>query len=322
MWKLQHTGRSALALYVGLLLGAATGCQTLAPPSADPTMMLTRAQGPPPAMRTAARLPALQNDSAYPTRGCAEPVPPPPESGGPSSDATVRELAAELSREYRDQFGQQQMRALGAALGVHAVVSNTNWDEEIREEVMQSAAGAPNRWEIGNDLGETWITVGALSSVWLADRMLTDDPTGQSGLGEWSGESLKAIAFGAPTVGVLQAVIGASRPGETPDGSQWNPFADRNGVSGHAFVGAVPFLVAARRCERPAAKTACLAGSAVSAYSRMYEDRHYFSQAMLGWFIAYLTVNATDAGPRAGADRRIIPLDMGDRMGIGVEQRY
>ena len=41
---------------------------------------------------------------------------------------------------------------------------------------------------------------------------------------------------------LMQRVTGASRAGESDSGSHWRPFHDSNGVSGHAFMGAVLLL--------------------------------------------------------------------------------
>ena len=48
---------------------------------------------------------------------------------------------------------------------------------------------------------------------------------------------------------------GASRPADG-QGSHWHMFNDNNGVSGHAFIGAIPFLAAAEMVERVRASPA------------------------------------------------------------------
>jgi hypothetical protein len=52
------------------------------------------------------------------------------------------------------------------------------------------------------------------------------------------------VVVGAPPLYVMQQVTGSSRPGEGSAGSHWHFLNDNNGVSGHAFIGAVPFLAA------------------------------------------------------------------------------
>ena len=116
-------------------------------------------------------------------------------------------------------------------------------------------------------------------------------------------------------------LIGASRPGETVAGSRWRPFNDSNGVSGHAFVGAVPFLVAAKHAERPLVKVALIAGSTLTGYSRIYQDKHYLSQALLGWSIAHLAVEATEMTEQSVDQWRVVPLGLDDVVGVGWEMR-
>ncbi len=55
----------------------------------------------------------------------------------------------------------------------------------------------------------------------------------------------RAYLVGAPAMLLMQNVTGGSRPEEMDHGSKWDPFHDDNGVSGHAFMGAVPFLTLA-----------------------------------------------------------------------------
>jgi len=48
-------------------------------------------------------------------------------------------------------------------------------------------------------------------------------------------------------------MTGASRPSEGD--SKWRPLKDSNGLSGHAFIGAVPFITAAKMNDNPYIKT-------------------------------------------------------------------
>jgi hypothetical protein len=57
--------------------------------------------------------------------------------------------------------------------------------------------------------------------------------------GKWATRSLRTMLVGTPPLLVLQKVLGASRP--TEDNSRWHSFKDNNAVSGHSFMGVVPF---------------------------------------------------------------------------------
>ena len=64
---------------------------------------------------------------------------------------------------------------------------------------------------------------------------------------EWGEKSFRTILLGGPVLLVSQRLTGGHRPEE--DGSEWNFSLDSNGVSGHAFMGAIPFLTAAHMTD-------------------------------------------------------------------------
>ena len=67
---------------------------------------------------------------------------------------------------------------------------------------------------------------------------------GAMNLGEWGDRSLRGVLLGTPPLLITQRLLGGSRPGENREASEWQPFEDNNAVSGHAFMGAIPFLTA------------------------------------------------------------------------------
>jgi len=69
-------------------------------------------------------------------------------------------------------------------------------------------------------------------------------------------------------------------------------------VSGHAVIGSVPFITAAQMSDEIYWKAAFYGLSTLSGWSRINDDVHCFSQAVLGWFLGYLSctvVTKTDA---------------------------
>jgi hypothetical protein len=116
-------------------------------------------------------------------------------------------------------------------------------------------------------------------------------------------------------------VTGGSRPSEGE--SYWRPFNGDNGVSGHAFLGGVPFLTAARMTDDPYIKGALYFFSALPALSRINDDKHYASQAFLGWYLAWLSVRAVDAGETgAGAGGLEPVLFRGGGAGLAWSTRF
>jgi hypothetical protein len=112
-------------------------------------------------------------------------------------------------------------------------------------------------------------------------------------------------------------LLGASRPAGD---SRWHPFRDVHGVSGHTFVGAVPFLTAAAMVDEPLYKVPLVLGSFLTGWARIHNDNHYFSQAALGWWIAYLSVRSVNQTQRERAVS-FSPFTP-DGPGVAVEVRY
>jgi hypothetical protein len=102
-----------------------------------------------------------------------------------------------------------------------------------------------------------------------------------------------------PALVTLQATLGAHRP--TKGNSQWHPFQDIHGMSGHAFIGAVPWMTAAGLTDNVFLRSAFVTASLLPGLSRINDDKHYFSQVVLGWSLAFLateSVRQTETGDR------------------------
>ena len=131
----------------------------------------------------------------------------------------------------------------------------------------------------------------AFGGATVAGKLTEETAMGETEL-EWGSRSLRAMAVGAPVVGILQIGLGSARP--TVGDSNWRPFRSVHGVSGHAFVGAVPFLTAGEMTDNLWLKSAFIASSLGSGWSRINDDAHYLSQVALGWWLAYLAVRSVD----------------------------
>ena len=65
-----------------------------------------------------------------------------------------------------------------------------------------------------------------------------------------------------------------------------------------------------------------VAGSLAPAWSRIHTDDHYFSQVLLGWTIAYLSVQAINQTENDQSRFRIVPCDIPNGVGMGVHITY
>lgn len=235
-----------------------------------------------------------------------------------------------LWRDFQFQYSCYSLCELAVAVGLAAPLANTRADQEVANWYQSRIrTQSTDQWtRPAYYLGYYQYMLPIYFGVWAAGR-LADDTFAGAVSADWASRSLRALAIGAPEVGILQYVLGGSRPSDflgsvrPPDywGSRWRPLNDNNGVSGHAFVGAIPFLTAASMCENPWCRGALFVGSFWTAWSRVNTDSHYLSQVLLGWFIAYQSVRSVN---RTEAEERIqfSPwLDPGIT-GINVTVRY
>ncbi len=84
-------------------------------------------------------------------------------------------------------------------------------------------------------------------------------------------------------------------------------FRDNNGISGHAFMGALPFITAAKMSDDLRVKLFFYAGSALTPLSRVNDNAHYPSQVALGWWMAYLAASAIDSTDNPNAKWKFYP---------------
>jgi hypothetical protein len=227
-----------------------------------------------------------------------------------------------LMSDYKNMYLGEGILCLGLAVAIAAPIANTHADQGIRDWYQNHARSrtADEIARAGRQLGDHWVVLPFMIGASLGGRLVPDDWHGDI-FSEWGDRSLRALMVGAPAVGILQVGLGSSRPGET--GSHWRPFHDNNGVAGHGFVGAVPFLAAASMTECEPLRWALFAGSFWTTWSRVHDDSHYTSQAFLGWTIAFLAVQAVtqtefDASQRISFQACDIP----NGVGVGVMLKY
>jgi hypothetical protein len=194
---------------------------------------------------------------------------------------------ADIKDDYKNFYlSKNSLIQLGIGIGCAGILANTSMDGDIQEFYQDDV-----RSDATDDLskvlkvpGEFFITPPVLLGTYLLFK--------ESSAGEWASKSLRALIVGAPAGLLLQRVTGASRPSEGD--SKWRPFHDANGLSGHAFIGAVPFITAAKMNENPYMKGLLYGLSFLPGLSRINDNQHYFSQSALGWYLAYLSCNAVE----------------------------
>ncbi|HXH54670.1 MAG TPA: phosphatase PAP2 family protein [Gammaproteobacteria bacterium] len=107
----------------------------------------------------------------------------------------------------------------------------------------------------------------------------------------WGYRSFRTILLGGAQQIAFTHLLGSGRPNLKQD-SKWQPFRYPTGVSGHAFYGAIPFLTAAMMSDPPLLKYGLYTISTLPGLSRVNDDKHYLSQVILGWSIAFLSARS------------------------------
>lgn len=201
-------------------------------------------------------------------------------------------LSRTIWDDHQQFYALDNIGQLALGLGVGAFYANTSFDTEIQnlyhDYIRSSATDQISK--VAKQFGNGKITV----PLYLATAsMIFIFPRNKlmNKISDWGQECSRALILGAPLVLGLQLGTGASRPYEN-NGSKWHPFKDNNGVSGHCFMGALPFLVAARHTNLQLIKIPLYLGSTLTGLSRINDNQHYFSQAFLGWWIAWLATNS------------------------------
>lgn len=234
----------------------------------------------------------------------AEAAEPATASNGNSAWSTIRD-------DHRSFYSGPRWLRLGVALGAGAILANTSIDHDIDDWYQDHVRGngGDDLGKVAKEFGEAKYLLPAVIVTASLDYLIPNNEFAGA-IGRFGRRAGRAYLVGTPALLALQRLTGGSRPGEDPHPSHWEPFADDNGLSGHAFAGAVPLLTIARmNDERPAIRWLFHALSALPAWSRINDASHYPSQAMLGWYLGYESVAAV-----ADTDRKsrltIVPMPL------------
>ena len=244
------------------------------------------------------------------------------------NDATMLGLVGDqwskICSDHAQFYSLTGLTWLAGGLGAGALMANTSFDEEfLHDTYAENVVLAPTheyyeRFHQPKILGDGWYTVPVFAVAAFSQPLLDKVPCGRL-TGEWGERSLRTLLVGGPPMLALQELTGGSRPGESSTGSKWQPLEDNNGVSGHSFMGAVPFLSAAEMADNPWLKAGFYVASGLPALSRINDDDHYPSQAFLGWWLAYLAARAVDRSQSCGSGGHVHVVPQTGGVGVAIE---
>ncbi|MEA1952602.1 MAG: phosphatase PAP2 family protein [Planctomycetota bacterium] len=228
----------------------------------------------------------------------------------------------DIKCDYRHYYTCRTGRDLLLCVGAAAIMANTSIDQDFQDWVQDDVRSSDSDdfatfWKT---FGEGRIFVPAWVGLALVGSVLDEYPV-MGSVGEFGYRTTRSYLVGVPPMVFMQYCLGASRPGEG-DGSEWHPFSDDNGVSGHVFMGAVPFITAAQMSENRYMKGCFYFMSTLTAWSRVNDNSHYLSQAWMGWWMAYLScrsVSETEQGKQSCCT--IAPMMAPGTVGMVMEYR-
>ncbi len=193
--------------------------------------------------------------------------------------------------QWRRNYGRRAFMRLGGATVLAGVLAYSGADEAVESfHAGTVRSGTSDRVAHGlKFFGErfwfvNWFLVAAIDAWW------------QSGsFSRWGRGNFEAMIIGLPVLWTVQRGLGANRPSSDNGNPRWRPLAAANSASGHAFMSAVPWLTLAARSGRGPVAAGSRLASVATGWSRLNDRKHYPSQIVLGWTIAFNAVAAVQA---------------------------
>ena len=200
----------------------------------------------------------------------------------------ARPLFTNTGSHWKRNYSRRSFLRLGGGLAVAGLLAYSGLDEAVESWHTRSvrSSGSDRFSHYLKFFGErfwflNWALVGAVDA-WLRS----------SSFSRWGRQNFEAMVVGLPVLWTVQRGLGANRPSSDDGSPRWRPMNAANSASGHTFIAAIPWMNLARRSGWQPARWAGWFGSTLTGWSRMNDRKHYLSQVVLGWTIAW---NATEA---------------------------
>ena len=249
---------------------------------------------------------------------------PPPQSIHRDLGLWFGEEKSAVLSDYSHFYSWDTLIPLATGFGIAAGFANSPLDQNIRNwyQTRIRTSGTDQVAKVWKNFGEGGIMIPAMVGMDLIGNYFDDQPI-MAAIGSYGDEVARAYLVGGPAMLAGQYLTGGRRPSQGfSNGSYWEPFAASNGVSGHAFISSIPFITAADMVENPFLKGGLYFCSTVTAWSRVNDDAHYFSQACLGWWMGYLSVRAVEQSDADRSRFRMEPFAGENYNGVGFAYRY
>lgn len=229
---------------------------------------------------------------------------------------------ADVKQDYDEFYSADRFIRMGIIFTGGAILANTDIDQNFQDNNKFNIFSVDDSYSV-KQFGEGKYLI-PLSLISAGISSYLNDGSELTGIGKWGERTARAYFVGGPTVLATQWLTGASRPSEAPYKSDWKPLNDANGVSGHAFIGSVPFLtIAYMNKDNVFIKYSAYAASTLAALSRINDNQHYLSQAILGWYLGWESVDAVySVDSKSNNNVHIQPMVGADSYGLQVSMQW
>ena len=249
-------------------------------------------------------------------------APAPPREDVPRFQNSVAREGNDILSDYKNYYSWETLRDSAIVLAGAAPLANTDLDAEFAT-WYQTRIRSPESNRIAafwKPFGDGVYTLPACIPLALAEDLnLFDDRPILHVAGDWGDRTTRAFLVGAPPMLAMQEILGGLRPDSLDAHSSWRPFSADNGVSGHAFMGSVPFITAAQMTDEPAAKGLLYACSFMTGWLRINDNAHYLSEVCLGWWMGYLACRSVNETNYRQRQVQVLPIVTPEMSGVGVQ---
>lgn len=214
-------------------------------------------------------------------------------SGIAKADPWVSSLKTQIMDDYCHYYGRQGLGIQLIGLSLGGIAANTHFDKRLRNEWQthwqgETTDSIANFFDSYTEVTQYKVSI-PLYFIFMGIGAAFPQNTFAYEVGVLGNNTLRTLFVGAPQQAILTQALGAGRPIEN---SSWQPFKHHRAVSGHAFYGAIPLLNLAKQTQQPFLKASFYVLSTFPGLARINDDKHYFSQSFLGWWIAFAATRA------------------------------
>jgi len=248
------------------------------------------------------------------------------EDPAPTASALLKEEALNLGNEglevIRTPLDVKGNGLIGTLAVAGAVGLTYVFDSDIRDKVLGTKSSAlDSATDVGEIIGNPLVHLG-VAGIFYGGGILADSPKWRE-VGAMLGEA--ALLADASTL-ILKQAIGRSRPFVSGDKGSFRPFQFSNDYdsmpSMHTASSFAMASVLASTSESLFVKTLYYSLATFVGFSRMYQDKHWASDALLGAAIGELCGRVVTRYHASRTGLALAPAVSGDSVSLAVVGRW